>query len=106
MAQVAAETALSDQNHLLKSLELNSREKQILYKEFDALGFEYIPSLANFICFDCKRDADQLFQLFLKEGIIVRSMRVYGMTNHLRVTIGTEEENLKFINALRKLINE
>ena len=106
LAQVAAETALSDQNHLLKSLELNSREKQILYKEFDALGFEYIPSLANFICFDCKGDADQLFQLFLKEGIIVRSMRVYGMTNHLRVTIGTEEENLKFINALRKLINE
>ena len=106
MAQIAAETALSDQNHLLKSLELNSREKQILYKEFDALGFEYIPSLANFICFDCKGDADQLFQLFLKEGIIVRSMRVYGMTSHLRVTIGTEEENLKFINALRKLINE
>ena len=106
LAQIAAETALSDQNHLLKSLKLNATEKQILYKEFDSLGFEYIPSLANFICFDCKGDADELFQSFLKEGIIVRSMRVYGMTNHLRVTIGTEEENLKFINALRKLINE
>ena len=105
MAQIAAETALSDQNHLLKSLKLNATEKQILYKEFDSLGFEYIPSLANFICFDCKRDADELFQSFLEEGIIVRSMRVYGMPNHLRITIGTKEENLKFINALRKLTN-
>jgi len=105
LALVAAEEALKDKEHLKRSLEVNKLEKEKLYQEFDELGFEYIPSHANFISFDCKDYADTAFEAFLKEGIIVRSMRVYKMPRHLRVTIGTSEENRKFINALKKIHN-
>jgi len=103
LALAAAEAALSDKDHMLKSLKMNIEQKSLLYKGLEDLGYQYIPSAGNFICFDCKQDAEQLFNKLLKEGVIVRSMGVYKMPNHLRVTIGLPEENNIFLEKLAKV---
>ena len=103
LALAAAEAALSDQDHMLKSLKMNIEQKSLLYKGLEDLGYQYIPSAGNFICFDCKQDAEQLFNKLLREGVIVRSMGVYKMPNHLRVTIGLPEENNIFLEKLAKV---
>ena len=103
LALVAAEAALSDSDHMMRSLKMNSEQKMFLYKGLEDLGYQYIPSAGNFICFDCKQDAEKKYNELLQEGIIVRSMGVYKMPNHLRVTIGLPEENSVFLEKLTKL---
>ena len=46
----------------------------------------------------------QIYQNLLKAGVIVRPISDYGMPNHLRISIGLEHENEKFINELDKII--
>ena len=103
LALVAAEAALFDKDHMMRSLKMNSEQKMVLYKGLEDLGYQYIPSAGNFICFDCKQDAEEKFNELLQEGVIVRSMGVYKMPNHLRVTIGLPEENSVFLEKLTKL---
>jgi histidinol-phosphate aminotransferase len=103
LALVAAEAALSDSDHMMRSLKMNSEQKMFLYKGLENLGYQYIPSAGNFICFDCKQDAEKKYNELLQEGVIVRSMGVYKMPNHLRVTIGLPEENSIFLEKLAKL---
>ena len=103
LALVAAEAALSDKDHMMRSLKMNSEQKMFLYKGLEDLGYQYIPSAGNFICFDCKQDAEKKYNELLQEGVIVRSMGVYKMPNHLRVTIGLPEENSIFLEKLAKL---
>ncbi len=64
---------------------------------FKALGLNYVPSRANFILVDVEADPGQTFNALLKEGVIVRPV---GITNHLRVSIGTEAENAKFLTCI------
>ena len=90
---------------MMKSLKMNSEQKTVLYQGLEGLGYQYIPSAGNFICFDCKQDAEEKFNELLQEGVIVRSMGVYKMPNHLRVTIGLPEENRIFLEKLAKLKN-
>jgi histidinol-phosphate aminotransferase len=103
LALVAAETALQDKEHMMSSLKINIEQKKVLYKGLEHLGYDFIPSSGNFICFDCKRDANLVFNDLLQEGVIVRSMEVYQMPNHLRVSIGLPEENKIFLEKLANL---
>jgi histidinol-phosphate aminotransferase len=65
------------------------------------LGLEHIPSHGNFVTFEVA-DAAGVNGKLLKQGVIVRPIGGYGMPNHLRVTIGLETENLRFLEALQK----
>jgi histidinol-phosphate aminotransferase len=67
------------------------------------LGLEYIPSFGNFVSFRLK-DAAGVFQKLLKAGVIVRPIASYGMPQHLRVTIGLESENSRFLASLEKAL--
>ena len=104
LALVAAETALQDEKYIERSVSVNQSGMQSLIKAFDKLGLEFIPSKGNFICVDFKQPTDGLYQSLLKAGVIVRPVANYGMPNHLRVSIGTEPENLRFINELAKIV--
>ena len=68
------------------------------------LGIAFIPSIGNFITFDCAREAQPVFQALLREGVIVRPLGGYGMPRHLRVSIGTAAENARFLAALCKVL--
>ena len=101
LALYAAEIALDDDQFIKKCLELNFEQKQILFNGLQASGFECLPSRANFISFDCKKDSNDAFNKLLHEGVIVRSLGVYKMPNFLRVSIGLPEENLLFLEKLK-----
>ena len=101
LALFAAEKALEDQDFIDKSLQLNLEQKELLYKELDSLGYECLPSRANFISFDCKQDSSEAFNKLLMEGVIVRSLAVYKMPNYLRVSVGLPEENLSFLEKIK-----
>ena len=103
LALVAAEFALSDEDHLKKSLEINLDQKTTLMKGLKNLGYECIPSEGNFISFNSNGDGQRLFEDLLNEGVIVRTLGVYKMPHHLRTTIGLPKENLIFLEKLSAL---
>ena len=74
-----------------------------LVAAIEAHGLEYIPSYGNFLTFRAG-DAAAVNQKLLKQGVIVRPIAGYGLPEWLRVTIGTEAENARFIEALAKAL--
>ena len=102
LALAAGIEAIEDQDHISKSVKLNKLGLKKVKAKFNDLGFEYIDSYGNFISFDSKNDSDQSFDFFLRKGIILRSLKVYEMPKHLRVSIGTEEEMQKFSKILEE----
>lgn len=104
MSMVAALAALDDQDHVRQTVELNTSGLKYLEAECDRLGLGYIPSVANFLTIDFGSDAAPIYDALLHEGVIVRPIGVYELPNHLRVTVGTAEENHRFVEALGKVL--
>ncbi|HAR64328.1 MAG: histidinol-phosphate transaminase [Candidatus Margulisiibacteriota bacterium] len=106
LAQIAAIAALKDQEYVQKIKLLNEQSRQYLYDQFDKLEITYIESEANFVLFEVKENAQDIFQKLLKKGIIVRPMNGFGLPNHVRVTTGTLEETKEFIEKLKEILTE
>jgi len=80
--------------------------KDYIYNELSKMGICYVASAANFILVDAGRDSLEIFKSMLKFGVIVRDMKQYGLDNFIRVTIGTKEENKRFVRVLSKVLKE
>jgi histidinol-phosphate aminotransferase len=104
LALVAARAALDDHTFIAESFELNRRGMELLLAGLKRLGLAHIPSHGNFITF-AVNDGAAVNQKLLRQGVIVRPIGGYGLPNHLRVTIGTERENLRFLEALDKALH-
>ncbi len=104
LAQAAAAAALRDSGHVEKGLRLVEEGKELLYDELGAFGFSCVPTHTNFVFVDFKQSTDRLFQELLHKGIIIRPGGIYGYPEHGRVTIGTEVENRKFLEALKDIL--
>ncbi|HYB44730.1 MAG TPA: histidinol-phosphate transaminase [Candidatus Methylomirabilis sp.] len=105
LAQVAALAALQDESHVLECLRMIEAGRHFLSEEFAGMGLKFTPSRANFILVDVGRSAAEVFNWLLKEGVIVRPMTSFGMETHLRVTVGTPEENRRLVKALKKVLS-
>ena len=103
LAQVASVAALNDDDHAVKSIQMIYQGRRYLYKELDKLGFSYVPSQANFVFIDFKRDSEEVFRDLLREGIIIRPGKIWDYPTWGRVTIGRMEDNRRFIRALKKI---
>lgn len=99
LAQRAALAALTDEEHVARSRALNQTEMVAVRSGLAALGFQPLPSQANFLYFDVGRDGREVFQGLLREGVIVRHIE----GRMVRVTIGLPEENRRFLAALKKV---
>ena len=99
LALAAATAALDDREFVARSPELNRAGMEQLTAGFRQLGFELIPSYGNFVAFRAG-DAAAINDKLLRQGVIVRPIAGYGMPEWLRVTIGTEAENRRFLQAL------
>ena len=104
LAQVAAAAALDDEAFFRRSRETNRRGLAFLYKEFKRLKIESIPSVANFVLMKSPKDAKELYDQLLHQGVIVRPMGGYRLPQWLRVTVGSPRENRRFIQALEALL--
>ena len=103
LAVTGACGALQDDAYLSKSITVNSEGMEQLTAAFERIGYDYIPSYGNFVCFDTRRSGLEMYQEMLQQGVIVRPVSNYGMENHLRVSVGLREENQRFIEVLESL---
>ena len=97
----AAAAALNDREFVRRGYELNQSGMRRVTQGLAQLGLTFIPSFGNFVSFKVK-DAGGVFERLLRRGVIVRPIASYGMPDYLRVTIGLESENERFLDALRQ----
>ncbi|MEO6699185.1 MAG: histidinol-phosphate transaminase [Paraperlucidibaca sp.] len=105
LALIAAEAAITDDAFVQKTRELNDAGMAQWLDALHALALKSIPSRGNFLCVDAGVEAMPVFQALLREGVIVRPVANYGLPNHLRISIGTEDENSFAISALTRVLN-
>lgn len=106
LAQYAAAAALSDIEHLNKTKAINSSGKKQIYAALEARNIPYVPTEANFILIDLARDSRDVFQALLKLGVIIRAGYGLGLPHHIRVSVGTTEQNARFLSALDEVLKE
>ncbi len=104
LAQAAALAALDDAEHVAASVTLNREGMAELRAGCDRLGLGYIPSVANFLTIDLGRAAASIYEALLRDGCITRPVANYGLPNHLRVTIGRQAENRRFLASLERVL--
>ena len=103
-AQQAAVASLKDEEFLTRVYETNKEGKEYLYAQFEEMELPYIKTNANFVMVDTKTSSEEVFDKLLRQGIIIRPGHLLGMPGWLRVTIGTMEQNKKFIECLKKAL--
>jgi histidinol-phosphate aminotransferase len=91
---------LEDTEHLQKSVDLNNRGLKQLRDGLGQLPVRVLPSAGNFVLIDCARVAAPIYEAMLRQGVIVRPVGNYGLPNHIRLTIGTAEQNERMLAAL------
>ena len=105
IGQAAAKAALADQEFVADCRAKNREGIDYLYGEFERLGLECFPAHGNFIMVDAQRPAGEIFQSLLQLGIIVRA-GFPKYPNSVRVTVGSAEQNAKFVAALEKVLGK
>ena len=103
IAQAAATAALHDHEFVEQSTLLNKQGMKALTEGFRRLGLSWIPSHGNFVCVKVGEGA-AVFQRLLRQGVIVRPVAAYVMPEYLRISIGTESENARFLAALETVL--
>lgn len=106
LAQVGARAALADTAYFKQTVRKTTDGREILITAVDKLGCTCYPSQTNFVLIDIKGDADTLYENMLYKGVIVRSMRAYGYPTCIRVTVGTNTENNRFLATLAESLKE
>jgi len=103
-AQAAALAALEDEVHVQKALLNNAEQAERLTEDLRELGYEPVPTWANFLYCEIGEDAAAVAQRLQAEGVIIRPLGPWGAPTAIRVTIGTPEQNATFLKAFRKVM--
>jgi histidinol-phosphate aminotransferase len=105
-ASAAAIAALEDRQFVAKSVEMNARGLGQLTAALRRLGFAPLPSEANFLMIPLASEshARDLFESLLREGVIVRPLKSFGLPNCVRITAGAPEENEICVSALERIL--
>ena len=106
LAEAAGLAAIKDQDHVRRTLENNATGAAWLLERFAELGLRAAPTSANFVYFEIDDSADAFALRMQNEGVIVRSLVPWGIPNGIRVTIGTPDQNEKFLAALKKIMRQ
>ena len=103
-AQAAGIGALADKEFLHRSLELNARGLRYLREGLEDMGMKVVPSEANFVMtvLDSEQEAARIFEELLKQGVVVRPLKAFGLPHCLRISTGTDDDNHLCIEALRR----
>lgn len=106
LALIAAEAALDDGEFVARSRAGNLEGAEQLGAGLDKLGLSYTPTAGNFLLVDMGRDAMPFYDGLLRRAVIVRPVGNYRLPNHLRMTIGTAEQNDRLLAALGEVLGE
>ncbi|WP_243385679.1 histidinol-phosphate transaminase [Bacillus kexueae] len=103
-AQKAALCALEDWQFVESCKQKNQEGLTFLQNEFDRMGISYFSSHANFLMILLHESGTSVAEKLVRDGIIVRAGEVLGFPNTIRVTIGTESENHRFMDAFKQIM--
>ncbi|ATP39627.1 histidinol-phosphate transaminase [Solibacillus sp. R5-41] len=106
LSQKVAQVALGDQEYIASCSEANEKGKKQFVAFCEAQGLNYFPSQTNFIMFEVKMSSQIVFEEMMKRGFIIRSGAALGLEGFIRVTIGTEQQNEKFLQLLAEVLKE
>lgn len=108
LAQAAGIGALKDDEFLQRSLENNNRGLKFLTDNLREMDMDVVPSEANFVMIvrESEEEVNSIYQELLKQGVIVRPLKAFGLPHCIRVSVGTQSENEMFVKALRKIITK
>ncbi|KXK52993.1 MAG: histidinol phosphate aminotransferase [Chlorobi bacterium OLB7] len=107
-AEEAGLAALKDEEFLRQTVELNRESVLYYHREFERMGLDFVPTLANFVMITF-RDHDRMMRIFnglMQRGIITRPLTAFGLPNCLRISTGTMEQNARCVAALEEVLNE
>ncbi|MCP4683190.1 MAG: histidinol-phosphate transaminase [Desulfobacterales bacterium] len=104
LAQAAATAGLNDLEFTSETLKLTKQGLRYLYENLDGMGLEYIPTHTNFLLIKVPNGGKKIYELMLREGVIVRSMDSYGLREYIRINVGLQEENERFVRTLKKVL--
>jgi len=99
IAQAGAIAGLADVEHQQKTKTITDEGRKLIEHTFSRMGLKYVPSSANFVLVRVG-DGGEVFKRLMKRGIIVRSMVSYHLPEYIRVSIGTPEQNERFLSEL------
>jgi histidinol-phosphate aminotransferase len=102
VAQVAALAAWDDHEHVRKSVQMNREGLNYLYRGLEKRGLKFVPSSANFVLVELDKPAREITAALLKQGVIVRP--AWGCPTCMRVSVGTHDQNERFLSALDKIL--
>jgi histidinol-phosphate aminotransferase len=105
MAQAAALAALGDETHIARTREMVHAGLDQVCGRLTAMGIAFVPSAANFLLVKVGNGRGY-FEALLRRRVIVRPVDGYGLPEYIRVTIGTREENERFLDALAQAREE
>ncbi|WP_169084825.1 histidinol-phosphate transaminase [Paenibacillus sp. PL91] len=106
LAQAAAIAATGDEEHVTRSQTLVIEERERLYAAFQQLGLSYTMSMSNFVLVKVGEQSESIYKQLMANGIIVRLANTWGLPLHLRISIGTPEENDLLIAALSDILKQ
>jgi histidinol-phosphate aminotransferase len=102
MAVAAASASLDDADHVVNGRRLNQETRTFVTTQLEAMGYESIPSQANFIMFDVKRPVVPLIKALRDKNVEVGRL-FPALPNHMRLTIGKKNEMEAFLSAFRQV---
>lgn len=103
VAQAAALAALGDSEWVLRSRRSNEAGLRQLSAGFEALGLAFVPSAGNFVLVRVP-EPSVVYEKLQRAGIIVRPVAGYGLPQHLRISVGTEPQNARCLEALETIL--
>jgi len=104
LAQHGAVAALKDNHFVTRARDMNEAGLHTLTEGLTSLGLDVIPSIGNFVLVDLGRPAAPIYDALLRSGIIVRPVANYGLPDHLRISVGLPEQNLRLLNELKRIL--
>ncbi|MBW2092963.1 MAG: histidinol-phosphate transaminase, partial [Deltaproteobacteria bacterium] len=104
LAQIGAVAALGDQEFYQKTRSTTWSGLDYIWSELDRLGIRYLRCQTNYFLIELDRPAREIVELLLKKGIIVRSMESYGFKQMFRLTVGSPEENERFVKTFQEVM--
>jgi histidinol-phosphate aminotransferase len=104
VAEAAALAALDDTEHVRRSIENNAVGAAWLIARLREMGLRTVPTSASFVYFEVPEAAAAVAKRVQAEGVIVRPLTAWGVPNGIRVTVGTPEQNQKFVSVLKKAL--
>jgi histidinol-phosphate aminotransferase len=103
-AQVAAMAALKDEAYMRRSVQATVVEREALAQRLRAAGLRVAPSATNFLFVEVGRDAAVVAEGLLAKGVIIKPWKEPGFTQFLRVSVGLQEDNQRFVQALSAVL--